>query len=82
MVNYIDVLSPAEREAHYGYRPSAQELKADRNHCEQDPDYNHQHLFWLFLDRGEPQTAQTYFDKIQDPQRRLDAQMMAYECVD
>lgn len=82
MENYIDALSPAEYEAYYGYTPSAQELQADREHCAQDLDYNYQHLFLLFLDRGQPKAAQAYFDKIQDPQRRLDAQMLAYECAD
>ena len=81
MENYYDIATTAELEEHYGYTPTAKELQADREHCAQNPDYNYQHLFWLFLDRGLPETAQKYYDKIQDPDIQLDAAMIAHECA-
>ena len=82
MKNFMDVLGPGEREYHFGFTPSAAQLRAERAHCARDRDYNCQHLFWHYLDHGRPDIAQTYFDMIEDPDRRLDAQMMAHECKD
>lgn len=81
MDNYFDIASPAELEEHYGYTPSAKEIAEDRQYCEQDADYNFQHLFWLFLDRGDTETANSYLKQIKDPQRHLDATMLAHECM-
>lgn len=82
MDNYFDIVTPAELEEQYGYMPSAKEIAADRQYCEQDVDYNFQYLFWLFLERGDTKTANFYLDQIKDPQRHLDAVMLAYECKD
>ena len=78
--NFIDALTPAEMLEHFGEMPSAEEIRAARDHCAREPDSNFQHLFLLYLDRGETETAQGYFDRIKDPQRKLDAAMLAWEC--
>lgn len=80
MDNFFDIATPAELEGHYGEKPSAEEISADRAYYESDSDLNFLHLFLLFLDRGEKRTAEKYFEKIKDPERRLEATMSAYEC--
>lgn len=78
--NFIDALTPAEMLEHFGETPSAEEIRGARELCAREPDYNFQHLFLLYLDRGETGTAQAYLDRIKDPQRKLDAAMLAWEC--
>jgi len=80
MNNYYDVATPAELEEHFGYVPSPEEVSEGRESCARDSDLNNQLLFWLFLDRGDKKTADSFLNKINDPSRRLDASMLAYEC--
>lgn len=82
MDNFFDIATPAELEEYYGYAPEASETAADKAAFASDPDRNLQHLFWLFLGRKNQDRADFYLNQIQDEQRKLDACMLGYDCVD
>lgn len=82
MENYFDIATPEELEEDYGYKPTPEQIHRDKLIYEENPDSNFQSLFWLFLQRGDSNRADIYYNKIQDPQMKLDAYLMAYECMD
>lgn len=82
MNNYIDIATPKELEAHYGYLPEATELESEREHFTRDKDHNLVCLYLLFLERGANAKAKAYFSQIENPERQLEAAMLAGECVE
>lgn len=80
MENYFDIATSAEIEAHFGYMPDAGELAADRSVCERDTDGNFAKLASLYYDRGDEVAARQCLEQIRDPERKLQASMLLYEC--
>lgn len=66
-------MTPKELEAYYGEPPAPEDIAYNKYICAKDRDYNFQHLYFLYLNRNDPETAQRYYDMIKDEQRKLDA---------
>lgn len=81
MENFFDVATPEELESFYGYVPAKEEVAEDRNAYANDRDCNLQHLYWLYMDRGDEKTAKHYFNMIEDWQRKLDAAALVGDAV-
>lgn len=79
--NYFDLLTPDEILAHYDCEPDPAELARDRELMGLCGDCNLQHLYWLYLERGDQKTANHYFDLIEDEQYKIDAANLAGDAM-
>ncbi len=68
MENFIDIMTPAELEGYYGEKPDPEQVAQDRDYFSKAVDSNLGQLFLLFLTRGDRPKAETYYNRIKNPQ--------------
>lgn len=81
MLNYFDVATPEELKRQYSIKVTPEFIAEQRAFCEKYPDYNYEHLFLLYIDRGQEEIAKKYLNMIKDEDCKLEASMLAYECI-